>query len=124
MKIHDCHNELTSFELLPSASQGAGTVNGTCVDISQYQGIIKCHLNGASGGTGALNVKIQTGDQSDGSDAADLSGAAFTQITTTGGNLSIGVDTRACKKYIRAVSVVTTGPQVRSCIAVGQKQVI
>lgn len=124
MKIVDCHNELGFEELLPPASQGAGAVNGTAVDISAYQGTLKVILDGATGGTGTLDVKIQTGDQSNGSDAADVSGAAFPQITTTGGKLALALDTRGCKKYIRAVSTVGTGPQVRACIAVGQKQVI
>ncbi|HSW65201.1 MAG TPA: hypothetical protein VLH56_18115 [Dissulfurispiraceae bacterium] len=124
MNIIDCHNEITSFVLLPAGSRGAGTVDGTAVDVTTYKGIIKVILNGATGGTGTLNVKMQTGDLSNGSDAADITGGAFTQITTTGGNQALAIDTRGCKKFIRATATVGTGPQVFAVLAVAQGAVI
>jgi hypothetical protein len=118
----DLKNETISFELLPAGSRSAGTVNGTGVDIRNYQGFIKVHLNAATGGTGTLDVKIQ--DSADNSSFADVSGYSFTQVTTTGGNQSIGVDARLCRRYIRAVSTVGTGPQVFAVIGIGAKQLM
>ncbi len=114
---------IVPLELFPAQSTSTGA-NGTCVDLQQYQGIVKVILDAKTGGTGTLNMKIQTGDASDGSDAADFSPAiAFTQITTTGGLQALSVDTRAAKRYIRAVSTIGTGPQVFAVLAVGEKKI-
>ena len=127
MKTIDTHNEL-SFEELAVSGARTSTFTGTAVDISQYQGKLKVILDSAAGTgtTPTLNGKIQTGDQSDGSDAADVSGAAFAQITTTAAKEAIGVDTRDCKKYIRFVGTIAgTSPSFNfAALAVGQKQII
>src|SRR5574340_1166485 len=105
MHTIDANSELGAVKLMESQSLAA-SCNGTCVDISGYQGILKVNLNSAAvgGGVNTLDVKIQTGDASDGSDAADITDAAFDQVTDAGASFqSIGVDTRLCGKYIREV---------------------
>ena len=127
MKMVDVHNELSLEELAVSGARTA-TFTGTAVDISQYQGVLKVVLDSAAGTgtTPTLDGKIQTGDASDGSDAADVSGAAFVQIVAAVSKQAIGVDTRACKKYIRFVGTIAgTTPSFNfAVVAVGQKQVI
>lgn len=127
MKIIDCHNELSVEELAVSNAR-TSTYTGTAVDISGYQGVLKVILDSAAGtGTSpTLDGKIQTGDAADGSDAADVAGATFAQVTTAASKQAIGIDTRACKKYIRFVGTIggTTPSFNFAVLAVGQKQVI
>jgi len=127
MKMINCNDELSLEELAVSGAR-TSTLTGTAVDISQYQGELKVVLDSAAGtGTSpTLDGKIQTGDQSDGSDAADVSGAVFTQVGAAVSKQSIGVDTRACKKYIRFVGTIggTTPSFNFAVVAVGQKQVM
>ncbi|OGP65796.1 MAG: hypothetical protein A3K22_00990 [Deltaproteobacteria bacterium RBG_16_42_7] len=127
MKIINCNDELSLEELAVSGAR-TSTLTGTAIDISQYQGDLKIILDSAAGTgtTPTLNGKIQTGDQSDGSDAADVSGAVFAQVVAAASKQSIGVDTRACKKYIRFIGTIAgTTPSFNfAVLAVGQKQVI
>ncbi len=110
------------LELFPAQSSSA-SANGTAVDLQPYQGVVRVILDAKTGGTGSLAVKLQTGDASDGSDAADISGAAFTTITTTGGLQALSVDSRTCKRYLRAVSTIVTGPQVFCVVAAAEKKI-
>lgn len=125
MKMVDVHNEL-SFEELAISGVRTTTFTGTAIDISQYQGVLKAILDSGAGGAAAtLDGKIQTGDAADGSDAADVSGAVFTQVGNAAAKSAIGVDTRACKKYIRFVGTIAgTASFNFAVVAVGQKQVI
>jgi hypothetical protein len=123
----DRHNELSVEELAVSNTRTA-TFTGTAKDISQYMGALKVILDSAAGGgtSPTLNGKIQTGDQADGSDAADLAGATFAQVAGAASLQAIGIDTQACKKYIRFVGTIAgTSPTFNfAVLAVGQKGVI
>lgn len=118
-------SQFEAKELLPAASQAAGTVNGTCVDL---QGSInpggramKAILNVGTISSGtSLDVKIQEGSQSNGSDATDITGAAFTQVTTVTGQQEIHFRTN--KRYVRAVSVAVGTAYVRACILLVEKR--
>lgn len=127
MKMINCNDELSLEELAVSGARTA-TFTGTAIDISMYQGDLKVILDSAAGTgtTPTLDGKVQTGDQSDGSDAADVSGAVFTQVVAAASKQSIGVDTRGCKKYVRFVGTIAgTTPSFNfAVVAVGQKQVI
>lgn len=127
MKIIDCHNELSFDELAVSGARTT-TLTGTAIDISQYQGVLKIIQDSAAGTgtTPTLDGKIQTGDQSNGSDAADVSGAVFTQVTTAASKQALGVDTRNLKTYIRYVGPITgTTPSFNfAVLLIGQKKVL
>lgn len=125
MHTIDANSELGALNL--SAAQSlAATGAGTAVDVSGYVGIVKVNLNSAAvgGGVNTLDVKIQTGDAADGSDAADISGAAFVQVTDAGASFqSIGVDTRLCGKYIREYHTLGAGASaICSIQAFGQQK--
>jgi cellobiose-specific phosphotransferase system component IIB len=105
---------------LSAAASNASTVTGAAVDLNGYDApvaIIQSH--GTS--TGTLDGKIQ--DSADGSTGwADVSGAAFTQSTTTADVKVLALNPTAVKRYIRYVGTVVTGPQVVGVVLVGVKK--
>lgn len=125
MYIKDIQNELTQFELF-GGQRLTVTGNGTGVNVSDYNGVLKLVLSfGAGGGTSpTLDVKIQ--DSADDSTYADLSPAkAFTQVTDAAASFqTLGLDTRSVRKFIRAVATLTgTSPTFDGAVvAIGSKQ--
>jgi len=113
-------------ELLPAVSQAASTVNGTTVDLQPYLNSggkrqMKAILNVGSISSGTtLDCKIQEGNASNGSDAADITGAAFTQVTTVTGQQEIHF--KASKRYVRAVCVTVGTAYVRCCILLAERR--
>jgi hypothetical protein len=111
----------TVMHLLAAVSAAdTAAATGAAVDILAYEGpiaIIQSH--GVS--TGTLDGKIQ--DSADGStDWQDVAGATFAQATTTAGVERISVQKKACRRYIRYLGTVATGPQVVAVTAVGVKK--
>ncbi|MEW6304687.1 MAG: hypothetical protein AB1705_14525 [Verrucomicrobiota bacterium] len=123
--MKDLQSRLTAASLSAPAAQ-TSTVTGAAVDIRDYHGKLKVMQNvgTVSGTSPTLDGKIQ--DSADGSTGwADVSGATFTQVTASTNHQSIGVDTRACKRYIRYVGTIAgTSPSFQLAVEfVGQKQV-
>jgi len=123
MKIIDVHNELLASNLI--AGTYTANVDGAGIDLQGYQGVLKVILSsGDGGGTGpTLDAKIQ--DSADNSTFADISGKVFTQVISASIQ-SLAIDTRAVKRYIRAVLTITgTSPTFGLAVtAVGQKQIM
>ena len=119
MSIFNFARGASVLHLSASASQ-ASTVTGAAVDLSGYDcplAIIQSHGTG----TGTLDGKLQ--DSADGSTGwADISGATFTQRTTTAAVDVISLDPVGCKRYIRYVGTIGTGPQNVGVVAVGIKK--
>ena len=126
MFTKDLNGELTATALVPAAVVTANA-NGSGVDLIGYIGNLKVVVNvGASTGTSqTLDLKIQ--DSADNATFADLSPAnAITQVAGAGASLqSLSLDTRAVRRYVRAVSTVGgTSPSFPLGVtAVGYKQV-
>lgn len=82
------------------------TVTATGVDISDYVGPIQIvqNVGTVSGTTPTLDGKIQ--DSADDSSYADVSGATFTQVTSSNSTQSLLLDTRSVRKYIRYVGTI------------------
>lgn len=94
--------------LSASASQ-ASTVTGAALDVRGYEGPMAIVQNHGTG-TGTLDGKIQ--DSPDGSTGwGDVSGATFTQSTTTADAKVLVLNPRATRGYIRYVGTIVTGPQ-------------
>ena len=78
MAVHNLgDNVKTGLAIIPS-DEGAGAVNGPVIDRLGYEGIVLCCMGGDSTGTHggeSITFKLQEGDESDLSDAADVSGA-------------------------------------------------
>lgn len=105
--------------LSASASQ-ASTVTGSAVDLIDYEGPIAIVQNHGIG-TGTLDGKIQ--DSPDGSTGwADVSGAAFTQSTTTADCKVLALNPKQIKRYIRYVGTIVTGPQNVAVQLIGVKK--
>jgi hypothetical protein len=123
MNIIDVNGELTIAALGYPAAQTT-TYNGTGVDVSAMKGILKVtqEVGTVSGTTPNLVGKIQ--DSADNSSFADVTNAAFAAVTTANNIQSIGVDSRAVRKYIRYVGTITgTTPSFTLGVnVVGQKQ--
>ncbi len=118
---------LSTITLL-AAIDAAATANatGTMVDISSWDGAIVVTQNCGILDAGTLTGKIQTGAESDGSDAADITGAAFTAVTTTTDPVtqSIVIQASACKKYIRYLGTIVTGGALIGVTAVGTPKIV
>jgi hypothetical protein len=97
----------TVLELL-AAKRRTASANGTGVDLQGYVNPggreMKAYLNcGAISSGTSLDVKIQESDAS-GSGYTDITGAAFTQLTTSPGDEEIHFRTN--KRYVRAVGTL------------------
>lgn len=116
---------LDTIEVLPCAVRTA-TANGSAVDIREYVGRLALTLMSAAASAGdTLDVKVQ--DSANGSSGwADISGAAFTQVTSAAdAHESISIDTNAAKRYIRVVATIAgNGGESIACgvTAFGQQQ--
>lgn len=100
--------EYRVIELLP-ADERTASGNGNGVDMTdtlhvggrEVKAVLTC--GAASGTDPTLDVKIQEASKADFSDAVDISGAAFTQLTEDG---SEEIHFRFTKPYLRAVSTL------------------
>lgn len=121
---------LQTINLIPMASVTA-TANGTGVDLQQFVGSVAVTLaaKNTAGTTPTLDVKLQ-GSADNSTGWADISGAAFTQVTdanTAAATLEkIVLNVDACPRYVRAVKTIggTSSPAfMTTCVGVGVKQV-
>lgn len=88
-----------------AVSAGTSTQTLTSIDMSGYDAItVACDLGTVTDGS-VLNLKLQTGAQSNGSDAADVTGATTGNITaSTSSNKILAVDLiRPTGRYVTAV---------------------
>jgi hypothetical protein len=101
----DFPSELSTSELFASSPRTT-TTNGTAADLSNLVGRMMILLSSAAGTgtTPTLDIKLQ--DSADNSTFADVSGATFTQVTGAASFQSIAVDTRAIRRYLRAVATI------------------
>ena len=124
MKIIDVHGELLASNLI--AGTYTADANGAGADLQGYQGVLKIVLDSGAGGgtTPTLDVKIQDSDNN--SSFADVVDKAFAQVTTVASLQSLGIDTRAVRRYIRAVLTIggSTPTFGLAVIAIGQKQIM
>lgn len=108
------HGKVT--QSIKAASYSTGTTNGSSADTNGFAEAVVI-LNVGTGTTGTLDVKIQ--DSADNSTFADLTGAAFTQVSGTTGDETTYVarirlnsytagTTDKAERYLRAVGVVAT----------------
>ena len=124
--MFDAHGAQTVLELLPPASVTADA-NGTGVDMKNYVGQAKVilHCGAATAGTNPpLDVQLQESD--DDSSYADISGGAFTQVTTVLSLQAMILDLDKTKRYVRAVKDIggTDSPAFpMSALLIGIKQV-
>jgi hypothetical protein len=122
----DVHSATDVVSLLPPLAYDA-TTSGTGVAINGYTGTAKIILHCAAGTGNMTNtVKLQHSDTDVDGNYADISGKAFTQVTTTASLQAISLNVDTCKKYLRAVSTIagTTPSFPMSVVAVVRKQAV
>jgi len=110
----------TTVALLAAAScANTAAATGTGVDLVDYEGpVVIVQNHGVS--TGTLDGKIQ--DSADNTNFNDVTGAAFTQSTTTADIKSIALQSKQVRRYIRYLGTVVTGPQVVGVSMTGVKK--
>ena len=89
-----------------SASVSA-TATSSAIDLKDFDGDVLLVLNCAAG-TGSsptLDVKVQDSDETGGT-YGDLSGATFTQVTTSASLQTLEVNKDECKRFIKLVQTV------------------
>jgi hypothetical protein len=107
--------------LVPAAAVAANG-NGTGVDLQAYAKEV-CAILDSAAGTGnadnTLDVKLQ--DSADNSSFADVSGLAFTQVSTVAGIQKLSFNKDDVRRYVRAVKTVggTTPSFIASVTLVG-----
>ncbi len=125
--------KLQHFALAPTASR-TSNLNGTAIDMNDYEGDLVIVLDVANGGTSTLDVKIQSSDTEGGSygdvttafyrDGSEVASAAvaFTQVSTSASKQYLVFPKGAAKRWIKAVSTTSTSAHVYSINGVGVKK--
>lgn len=90
-------------------NHAAGTVNGAAIDRKGFEEALIVVNSGTNGTGGTADIKVQESDAA-GSGFADVTGAAFTQITESNdNNVYVGrLNLIGRKRYIRVVATVAT----------------
>ena len=113
--------QLQAYTILAPATRDA-VGNTTAVDVSAVDGDLLLLLYAAaSASSTAIKVKVQSGNASDGSDAADVSGGAFTDLGSTAALQKISIPRDQVGKYVRLAFTDETGSYSATvaCFAVG-----
>ena len=121
--------KLSHLAFAPTASRGAA-LDGTPIDMKNYEGDVCVVLDVENGGTSTLDVKLQSADTSGGSytdittvfsrgGVEQASGAvAFAQVSTTASKQYLVFPKGAAKRYVKAVSTVDGSTHTYSINAV------
>jgi hypothetical protein len=123
--------KLQHFALAPTASR-ATNLNGTAVDLKDYDGDVVLVLDVAASGTSTCTVTLQ--DSADNSSFANVSAeftrdgaaqaagtVAFSQVSTTASKQVIVVSKDGLRRYVKAVSA-EGGTHVYSVNGIGVKK--
>jgi hypothetical protein len=125
--------KLSHIAFAPTASRTAA-LDGTAVDMKDYEGDVVVILDVAAGGTSTVDVKLQSSDTSGGSyeditsvfslgGVVQASGAvAFAQVSTSASKQFLVFPKGAAKRWIKAVSTVDSSTHVYSVNAVAVKK--
>ncbi len=116
----------SASQLLSPAScantAAATSGNGFWVDLAQFEGdILVTQSVGAV--TGSITGKLQSADDANGTNAADISGATFTAVSSANNVQSISLDANStAKRYLGYVGTIVTGPALVGVVAHGTKK--
>jgi hypothetical protein len=117
-----------------ATAQRTADLDGTAVDMNDYEGDLVVILDVENGGTSTLDVKIQSSDTQGGSysdvtTVFSLNGTeqasaavAFTQVSTSASKQYLVFPKGAAKRWIKAVSTTSTSTHTYSINAVGLKK--
>ncbi len=126
-------SKLSHLAFAPTASRTTN-LDGTAVDLQQYEGDIVVILDVENGGTSTLDVKLQSSDTEGGSysdittvfsrgGVEQASGAvAFAQVSTSASKQYLVFPKGAAKRWVKAVSTTDTSTHTYSINAVAAKK--
>jgi hypothetical protein len=127
--------KLQHFALAPTAVR-TSNLDGTAVDLNDYEGDVVLILDVAASGTSTLDVKIQSSDTSAGSygdvttaftrGGSEVASAAvaFSQVSTSASKQFIVFPKGAAKRWIKAVSTTSSSSHTYSINALGAKKYV
>jgi hypothetical protein len=113
--------QLQAFTILAPATRDAAG-NTTAVAVSSVDGDLRLLLTStASASNTAIKVKVQAGNASDGSDATDVPGGAFTDLGSTAALQKLSIPRSQVGKFVRLAFTDETGSfsATVTCVAVG-----
>ena len=113
--------QLQEYSILAPATRDANG-NTTAVDVSGVDGDLLLLLYAAaSAGSTSIKVKVQSGNASDGSDAADVTGGAFADLADAAALQKLSIPRDELGKYVRLAFTDEAGnySATVSCFAVG-----
>lgn len=125
--------KLQHLALAPTAVR-TSNLNGTAIDLNDYEGDVVVILDVAAGGTSTLDVKIQSSDTSGGSygdvttaffrDGSEVASAAvaFSQVSTSASKQYLVFPKGAAKRWIKAVSTTSSSSHTYSINVVAVKK--
>ena len=117
-----------------ATAERTADLDGTAVDMNDYEGDLVVILDVENGGTSTLDVKIQSSDTQGGSysdvtTVFSLNGTeqasaavAFAQVSTSASKQYLVFPKGAAKRWIKAVSTTSTSTHTYSINAVGLKK--
>src|SRR5574340_1199436 len=101
----------TPIQLLPPAScaNTAAATSSAWIDISAYTGDLVVIQN-VGAVTGSITGKLQHADDNSGTNAADVTGAAFAAVSSSTSIKKLVVKVDSLKPFIKYVGTIVTGP--------------
>lgn len=122
MNRQNLAQRLTLLLLLANGSKAnTAAATGAALDLNDYEGEVAVIQDVAAGGTGSIDGKLQ--DSADGStDWQDVAGAVFAQVTIGASQQKIALKSDDCRRYVRYLGTIVTGPQVVGVHALGLKK--
>lgn len=108
-----------------AANTAAATSSG--IDITKYEGDL-VFIQHTAAITGTLDGKLQVCDDASGTNPVDVSGATFTQVTTSNDDPNIQklcIDAGSlAKAFVRYVGTIGTGPSLMSVTLISRPKYI
>ena len=107
MAINQLNLEKLDITAAVASASVTATATSGAIDLKEFDGDVLLVLNCAAG-TGSsptLDIKVQDSDETGGT-YGDLSGATFTQVTTSASVQTLEVNKDECKRFIKLVQTV------------------
>jgi len=97
--------EAKTVRVMNSVAAGTSAQNSSVLDTAGFDGVRFTALFGALTATQVTSMKLQSGAASDGSDMADITGAATAALADADGTKCLQIDLAlsGAKRYVRAV---------------------
>lgn len=96
--------------LNPVSAANTAAATGSWIDVRGYTEGELAILQQVGAVTGSITGKIQDADDGSGTNAADVTGATFTAVSSANNVQKIVLKAGSARRYIRYVGTIVTGP--------------